>query len=121
MAFAVEMRRVYDAAAGEGGETVLVDRLWPRGISRERASWGSWLREVAPSTALRKWYGHDPALRDEFERRYREELASVPAAAEALARLRALGEATGRLTLVTSVREVALSHVAVLRKVLAGE
>ena len=115
----VTIRRAY-APAGQGeGVAVLVDRLWPRGISKAEASWREWLRDVAPSTELRHWYGHQPDRLAEFGRRYRDELARAPAAA-AMARLRALA-ATGPLTLVTSVREVELSHAEVLRRMLANE
>jgi uncharacterized protein YeaO (DUF488 family) len=114
----VRLRRVYDPPAPGEGTAVLVDRLWPRGVPRERASWQAWHPDVAPSTALRKWYGHEPARFAEFERRYREELAT-PAGTAALERLRALATATdGRLTLVTASRDPSLSQAEVLRRVL---
>jgi uncharacterized protein YeaO (DUF488 family) len=102
---------------------VLVDRLWPRGVRKDDAPFDEWLRDVAPSTELRHWYEHVPERFAEFAARYRAELAE-PAAAAALDRLRALA-AQGTLVLVTAVREVDLSHLAVLRTVLeethAGE
>src|SRR5215469_13514538 len=70
----VHIKRVYDAPAANDGYRVLVDRLWPRGVSRERAHLDEWARELAPSTELRRWFGHDPSRFDEFRRRYRGEL-----------------------------------------------
>jgi uncharacterized protein YeaO (DUF488 family) len=72
----VQVKRVYDPAAPEDGVRILVDRLWPRGIAKAARKWDRWLPELAPSTELRKWYGHDPARFAEFERRYRAELAA---------------------------------------------
>jgi uncharacterized protein YeaO (DUF488 family) len=72
----IRAKRVYDAPATGDGRRVLVDRLWPRGVSKERAQLDGWLREIAPSTELRRWFGHDPDRWEEFERRYRQELAA---------------------------------------------
>lgn len=72
--------RVYDAPDPAGGARLLVDRLWPRGLARQALRLDDWIREVAPSTALRRWFGHDPARWDEFCRRYRVELEANPAA-----------------------------------------
>ena len=83
------MRRVYDDALPEDGTRVLVDRLWPRGLTKAQAELSEWCKQVAPSTALRRWYGHDPERFEEFARRYREELTE-PERAEALAHLREL-------------------------------
>jgi uncharacterized protein YeaO (DUF488 family) len=104
--------RVYDLALAGPGLRVLVDRLWPRGISRDRAGIDEWLKEVAPSTALRRWYGHDTARFEEFARRYRAELAHEPAAA-AVDRLVAAGR-TSRVRLVTATRDVEHSAARVL-------
>ncbi len=117
---AVAIRRVYDSAGSDRGAAVLIDRLWPRGIAKAAATWREWLREAAPSTELRRWYGHQPELFPEFERRYRDELAHSAAGADALGRLRELLAAEGAVTLVTSVREIELSHAEVLRRILEG-
>jgi uncharacterized protein YeaO (DUF488 family) len=82
----VRVRRVYDQPSPEDGQRLLVDRLWPRGLSREHAHVDQWLKEVAPSTELRRWYGHEPARFAEFRRRYASELRE-PDRAEALMRL----------------------------------
>ena len=79
----VRVRRAYEEPAGTDGTRVLVDRLWPRGLSRARASLDEWCKQVAPSTQLRTWYGHDPERFDEFGRRYRRELQE-PGRADAL-------------------------------------
>jgi uncharacterized protein YeaO (DUF488 family) len=71
---AVRTKRVYEPPASADGYRVLVDRVWPRGLSREKAAVDEWARELAPSTELRKWFGHKPERFDEFRRRYREEL-----------------------------------------------
>jgi uncharacterized protein YeaO (DUF488 family) len=87
-----------------------VDRIWPRGVSKERAYLDEWCKQVAPSTDLRKWYGHDPGRYDEFERRYRAQLRSAERA-EAFAHLRELA-AKGGLTLLTAFRGRARDQVA---------
>ena len=81
---ALKVKRVYEAPAPNDGVRVLVDRVWPRGLSKEEARIDHWLKEVAPTTALRQWFGHDPARWAEFRRRYRAELEQNPAALEAL-------------------------------------
>ncbi|MCC6105879.1 DUF488 domain-containing protein [Acetobacter sp.] len=74
----VRIRRVYEDPLPDDGARVLVDRLWPRGVSKERAHLTLWLKDIAPSTALRQWFGHAPARWDDFQRRYRAELAQNP-------------------------------------------
>ena len=70
----IKLKRVYEKASPRDGFRVLVDRLWPRGLTKERASVDLWLKQVAPTTELRKWFGHDPAKWKEFQTRYRKEL-----------------------------------------------
>lgn len=108
----VRYRRIYDDPSIEDGVRILVDRLWPRGMRKEDAHIDEWLREVAPSTELRRWYGHDPDRFEEFRRRYLEELRE-PERQPAVKRLRELAGQT-TTTLLTSVRELELSHVTVL-------
>jgi uncharacterized protein YeaO (DUF488 family) len=105
-------KRIYDDPSPDDGTRVLVDRVWPRGVSKEHAHLDEWLKAVAPSTALRTWYGHDPERFEEFARRYREELTE-PDRAEALAHLRELA-ADGTLTLLTATRDPDISAAAVL-------
>ncbi len=108
----VEVGRVYGSQSTHGGYRVLVDRLWPRGIKKAELAIDEWARDVAPSTDLRKWYGHDPRRFDEFARRYQAELASG-AAAEALTSLANRAE-TADVTLLTATKDVDHSAAAVL-------
>ena len=73
------IKRVYEAASPDDGERILVDRLWPRGLSKEKAAIDIWEKDVAPSAALRKWFGHDPDKFDDFRNKYRKELEDNPA------------------------------------------
>jgi uncharacterized protein YeaO (DUF488 family) len=107
--------RVYDTDPGDG-KRVLVDRLWPRGFRKGDPRIDRWLREVAPSTELRKWYAHQPERFDEFSARYAAEL-QTPDGAAALAELRDVVKA-GPVTLVTAARVLEGSHVAVLAELL---
>ena len=79
-AHTVQVRRIYDEAQKSDGTRVLVDRVWPRGVSKDKAELDEWVKDVAPSTELRKWYSHDPEKFDEFARRFREELKGDDAA-----------------------------------------
>ena len=112
----VRVRRAYDEPSPEDGTRVLVDRIWPRGLSKAKAHFDEWCKTVAPSIALRKSYGHDPARFEEFSRRYRAELAE-PERAEALQHLRDLAE-HGNLTLITATRQADISEAAVLASLL---
>lgn len=108
----VRVARVYDDLRAEDGHRVLVDRVWPRGLSKDRARIDEWCKEIAPSTALRKWYRHAPQRFSEFDRRYRTELGD-PERARALTHLRELGK-VGPLTLVTATKDTTISQAAVL-------
>jgi uncharacterized protein YeaO (DUF488 family) len=112
----VRVGRVYEARGEHDGHRVLVDRLWPRGLAKERAALDTWLKEVAPSPGLRTWYGHDPERFDEFADRYRAEL-DQPERSDGLRRLRELHR-TGPLTLLTATKRPELSHAAVLAALL---
>ena len=112
----VQVRRAYDPPEPDDGQRVLVDRLWPRGLSKERADLSEWCKEVAPSTEMRKWYGHDPDRFDEFARRYRAELDDEEHAA-AFAHLKELA-GHGRLTLLTAAKRSDISEATVLADLL---
>lgn len=112
----VRVRRPYDGRQRGDGARVLVDRLWPRGLSRERAELDEWCKDVAPSPELRRWYGHDPQRFAEFGRRYRAELRE-PAQAAALDHLRALARRRN-LTLLTATKSPEISEAAVIKDVL---
>ena len=110
----IKIKRVYEEAAPKDGLRILVDRLWPRGVSKAALKYDVWPRNLAPSTELRAWYGHDPKRFAEFRRRYRGELR---AQREAVAALRATIKRRAA-TLITAVRELNLSHAVVLRELL---
>jgi DNA-3-methyladenine glycosylase len=116
----VKLKRVYDPAAADDGFRVLVDRVWPRGLTKEKARVDLWLKEVAPTTALRKWFSHDPAKWAEFERRYRKELAADPAAA-ALTELRAIVKKHRVVTLVYGAKDTEHNQAVVVHDRLAGK
>lgn len=82
----IAIKRVYEAPAEGDGYRVLIDRLWPRGLTKEAVAMDVWAKELAPSTELRKWFGHDPALWDEFRQRYAAELTESASVWQALAR-----------------------------------
>ncbi|HWW63355.1 MAG TPA: DUF488 domain-containing protein [Sphingomonadaceae bacterium] len=90
----IRIKRVYEPPAKGDGARILVDRIWPRGLSKEKAQLTLWLKEIAPSTGLRKWFGHDPARWAEFQRRYRLELEANGAAVGELREVLKQGPAT---------------------------
>ena len=97
-----KLKRIYDASEASDGYRVLVDRIWPRGVSKEKARIDLWMKEIAPSDALRKWFGHDPDRWGEFLRRYHEELQKQTGPAN---QLQQLETQHGTLTLVFSARD----------------
>ena len=107
----IRTKRIYEASSREDGTRILIDRLWPRGVSKERAAIDYWARPVAPSDELRKWYRHEPAKWDEFRARYFAELDGNP---EGLAELRAHLEGD-TVTLVFSSKEERLNNAAALQ------
>ena len=115
----VRIGRAYDPPSASDGARVLVDRIWPRGLRKDAARLDEWAKDVAPSTELRTWYGHDPAKFDEFRRRYVAELQG-PEQRAALDRLRVLA-ADGPLTLLTATRDVDISQAAVLAGLLTAD
>jgi uncharacterized protein YeaO (DUF488 family) len=112
----IRVRRVYDDPQPEDGTRVLVDRIWPRGLRKDAAHLDEWAKDVAPSSELRTWYGHDPAKFGEFRDRYTAELAQGGPQA-ALGRLRALA-AEGPVTLLTATKDIGISQAAVLAQLL---
>jgi uncharacterized protein YeaO (DUF488 family) len=112
----VRARRVYEQAEPSDGRRVLVDRLWPRGLSKEKAHLDEWLKAVAPSDELRRWYGHQPAKFAEFKRRYQIELTE-PEQAEALGHLRDEAR-SGPVTLLTATKDLEHSEAEVLVQLL---
>ena len=107
----VAIKRAYDRPSSDDGTRILVDRLWPRGLSKRKAALDGWAKDVAPSTGLRKWFGHRAERFKKFSKRYRAELKNNPA----LADLRAL---KGKVTLVYAAHDPQINHARVLAKVL---
>jgi uncharacterized protein YeaO (DUF488 family) len=113
---AIKVRRVYESREPSDGTRVLVDRLWPRGLTKEAAAVDHWMRDLAPSTALRKWFGHDPARWDEFRRRYAAELREREALLEELREL----ARHGPVTLVFGARDERHNDAVALLEILAS-
>jgi uncharacterized protein YeaO (DUF488 family) len=112
----IKIKRIYDAPVPEDGRRVLVDRLWPRGVSKDEARIDEWLKEVAPSDELRKWFGHDPEKWEEFRQRYREELKDHEGLLEQLR-----SEARkGAVTLLFAAKDAEHNNAVVLKEVLKG-
>ena len=110
----IQLKRAYEAPAATDGARILVDRLWPRGVTKEALALTEWAKELAPSTALRQWFGHDPARWEAFRQRYRAELAQQETA---LAALWALARAEV-VTLVYAAHDEAHNNAVVVREVL---
>ena len=108
-----QIKRVYAQPSRSDGQRILVDRLWPRGLKKSDAALDNWMKDVAPSVPLRRWFGHDPERFAEFKRKYAAELAHNPA----LAQLRQLGK-TRRVTLLYAAHDPDINHAVVLKSVL---
>jgi uncharacterized protein YeaO (DUF488 family) len=113
----IKLKRAYEPPTPDDGERVLVDRLWPRGVSRDEAQLTAWVKDLAPSPELRRWFGHDPARWIEFQRRYREELAAPDK--QALLDELAGKARRGTVTLVYAARDTEHNAALVLRDLLA--
>ncbi|EAQ36809.1 hypothetical protein NB311A_16117 [Nitrobacter sp. Nb-311A] len=112
----INVKRAYEAPATNDGTRILVDRLWPRGLRKTDAAIDRWIKDIAPSTGLRKWFGHDPARWQEFRQRYADEIQEH---ADALDELRTCARA-GRITLVFAAHDETHNNAVVLRDVLLG-
>jgi len=108
----VKIKRAYEAPVKDDGFRILVDRLWPRGLTKEKAQVDLWLKEIGPSNELRQWFGHDPARWEEFRRRYREELADK---ADLLAEIKQHLK-RGPVTLIYSARDEEHNQAVVLQE-----
>lgn len=113
----LKIKRIYDSAEKSDGVRVLVDRIWPRGISKERAHLDLWLKEIAPSNALRKWFGHDPKRWAGFAAKYRKELAGKT---DLVRQIKALETENDKLTLLYSAQDQLHNQAVVLFQFLKG-
>lgn len=112
----VRVKRAYEPSAADDGTRILIDRLWPRGVKKVDAAIDHWAKDIAPSTALRKWFGHDPARWQEFRKRYAAEVDAHP---EKLGELRALAQ-QGTITLIYSAHDEVHNDAVALRDFLLG-
>ncbi len=110
----IKLKRVYEAASDDDGMRILVDRLWPRGLSKRRARIDQWLPDVAPSAELRRWFNHDPDKWTEFKRRYRSELRSQDEALKAIRK----PASQGPVTLLFASKETRFNNAAALKEYL---
>lgn len=110
----IQIKRIYDPAEKSDGVRLLVDRLWPRGVSKERAKLDGWEKDLAPSTDLRKWFGHKAERLDEFSRLYRAELDKSPVAQEAAHKVKQLSK-DHTVTLLYGAKDPAVNHALVLK------
>jgi len=113
-ALMLKIKRIYDPPTAEDGKRVLVDRLWPRGMAKDEARIDEWLKEIAPSDELRKWFGHDPARWEEFRKRYREELK---AHGDLLDKLRSEAQ-KGTVTILFAAKDEEHNNALVLKELL---
>ena len=113
----IQVKRVYDDKSDDDGYRVFVDRLWPRGVSKEDAHFDEWMKELAPSTELRKWFDHKPERFDEFSKRYRKELKEQD---EKLDELRDIAK-TKKVTLLYAAKDIEINNAVVIRDVLMGK
>jgi uncharacterized protein YeaO (DUF488 family) len=112
----VRLKRAYEAPAASDGTRILIDRLWPRGISKQRADIDHWMKNIAPSTQLRKWFAHDPARWNEFRRRYAKEVRQN---GDLIDQLRSLAQ-QGPITLVYAARDEKHNDAVELRELILG-
>ncbi len=110
----IKTKRIYDPASPQDGRRILIDRLWPRGIKKEEAKIDEWLRDIAPSTELRKWFSHDPEKWQEFRRRYKRELMNK---SELVQSVKATAK-KGTITLLFAAKDTEHVNAAVLKEVL---
>ena len=111
----IQVKRVYDKRGKDEIRSILVDRLWPRGISKEKSRWDEWIKDVSPSDELRKWFKHEPEKWNEFRKRYKNELTSKK---EALIRLKSIEKEYGTLTLLYSAKNEELNNAVALKEIL---
>ena len=112
----VKLKRVYDQPEKSDGKRVLVDRLWPRGVKKEDAVLDLWLKDIAPSNELRKWFSHDPSKWQEFRKRYRDELKDKPGMVEDLKKM----TRQGTVTLLYAAKDADRNNAVVLKEMIEG-
>ncbi|WP_221567422.1 DUF488 domain-containing protein [Alkalihalobacillus sp. TS-13] len=114
MKLAIQLKRIYESKSENDGKRILVDRIWPRGVSKEEAALDEWLKEVAPSPELRKWFGHDPDRFKEFKERYESELDNDEEKQKAAEKIRSFIK-DGKVTLLYAAKDQKHNHAVVLK------
>ncbi|WP_058307978.1 DUF488 domain-containing protein [Gracilibacillus massiliensis] len=115
----MQLKRIYEDVSNKDGCRILVDRVWPRGVSKEKAQLDVWLKEIGPSSKLRKWFGHDPDKFQSFKQAYVEELQTDSEKKEALEQLKDYYQKhNGDITLVFATKELKYNHVVILKELL---
>ncbi|WP_257347571.1 DUF488 domain-containing protein [Pseudalkalibacillus decolorationis] len=113
----IELKRIYDSKGEKSGKRILVDRVWPRGVSKEDANLDEWFKEVAPSSDLRKWFDHDPEKFESFKKQYKKELDNDEDQSKALKKLKGLAK-NGKLVLLYGAKDEEHNHAVVLKELL---
>ena len=113
----IQIKRVYEDKSKDDGHRVLIERLWPRGVSKEDAHFDEWMKELAPSTELRKWFDHKPERFEEFSKRYKKELAEKK---ELLDKLKELAKKR-KVTLLFAAKDTEINNAVVIQEVLMGK
>lgn len=116
----VKLKRAYESAHENDGKRILVDRLWPRGVSKEKAQLDEWLKELGPTTELRKWFNHDPEKFEDFAKKYRQELQTGEQKAS-YDKLKKIQKSHDTITLVFAAKEEIYNHPQVLKDMLEGK
>ncbi|WP_079528909.1 DUF488 domain-containing protein [Halobacillus hunanensis] len=116
----IVLQRIYDEEKRTGGHRILIDRVWPRGISKEDADLDQWMKEIAPSSSLRKWFAHDPDKFDEFKQSYQQEIEQSSERQDKLAELKEMA-ANERLVLLFAAKETKYNHAVVLKELIENQ
>ena len=111
----IKIKRAYESSSGDDGFRILVDRIWPRGVSREKANLDTWMKEIAPSSDLRKWFAHDPKKWKEFENKYTDELKDK---SELIDEIKEIEKDEGKVTLIYSAKDKEHNNAVVLEHIL---
>ncbi len=114
----IKIKRIYNESSSEDGYRILIDRLWARGVAKDEANMQLWMKDLAPSNELRKWFGHDPAKWGEFQAKYRDELKDKK---EAFEQIKALEKQHGTVTLLYSAKDEEHNNAVVLQSLLNGK
>ena len=111
----IKIKRAYESSSEDDGFRILVDRIWPRGVSKEKANLDTWMKEIAPSNDLRKWFAHDPKKWKEFENKYEEELKDK---SELIDEIKGIEKGKGKVTLIYSAKDKEHNNAVVLEHIL---